>query len=53
MLLANVFKSVGYADTVLFLTIFKSEIYKEKFRQVSNMFLPELPINIEIGYRLI
>ncbi len=53
MLLANALKSVGYTDTVLFLTIGKSEIYQEKFRQVSNRFLPKLPINIETGYRLI
>ncbi len=30
MLLANALKSVGYTDTVLFLTIGKSDIYQHK-----------------------
>ncbi len=47
---ANALKSIGYMDTILFLTIGKSDIYQHKSN--SNSFLSVLPIITEIGCEL-
>ncbi len=50
---ANALKSIGYTDTVLFLTIGKPDIYQhEGFGKSAAVFLSERPKITEIGCRL-
>jgi hypothetical protein len=50
---ANALNSKGYTDTVLFLTIGKSDIYQLKsLGKLAKVFLSVLPIITEIGCRL-
>jgi hypothetical protein len=50
---ANALNSVGYTDTVLFITIGKLDIYQlQSFGKSATVFLSVLPIITEIGGRL-
>ncbi len=48
----NALNSIGYTDTVLFLTIGKPDIYQLKSLGKSASFLSMLPIITEIGCQL-
>jgi hypothetical protein len=48
----NALKSIGYTDTVLFLTIGQPDIYQHKSLGKSQQFLSRRPKMTKIGFRL-